>query len=968
MSRTNPNVSVIIPVYNAEEHLHECLDSAVGQTLRDIEIICVDDGSTDSSLKILREYEEKDARVHVLTQENMFAGTARNRGMDAARGTYFAFLDADDFYLPDALERMLALTTKYDLDFLKASFYYLEEGKEPYDTTFSTNGFLNKKLFHKVLSMPENLKVFNSISDVAWNGLYKASFLNEHNIRFNHFRAVNDHSFYIECVLHAKRIMATDLHVACYRINQPKSLIGTKSRYFQCEIDNYYRIRNTVEGLPFEQRRVFLSREINSVFHWYNKLYDSAEPFYKEQMDRQLRSFVSSFDENDVGIKHLLKMPYRDLYYKIKKELLPEGTDPQFPCTVSIIIPVYNAETYLDACLESVCNQTFREMEVVCVDDHSTDGGLAVLRKWADRDPRVKVIAHEKNKGRGGARNTGLNAARGKYVWFLDAEDRVDPDAVEMLVSKMEELKEADLITFHAAALEDGENGQKDPDREKTAHSRHKNQMFKLPRDAERIPPEIEESACAFLSKRTFLDAFRFREEALLVDTDFIFALITTPVTFYEMDYAPCRRRIHEAPLTGQSAGVYDRLLTAREISRILREKGLKETHFAAIWAKRWLSTAIALYEKRSDLHNDSCNRLVKEIQKEAIPLSSRKIMGSPVLRPLFIPEVVVSLTSCPERIADVYTVVAALIGQTVHPDRILLYLAEEQFADHIIPAGLEELRTRCTYFEVCFCGEDLKTHNRYFHAMQEYPDAIVITVDDGVLYHDTLLEELIDAYLRHPDAVSAVWGHTIALKGLDEFAPFDEWKSTRKRIHSPSLLTLPVGVGGCLYPPHVLPPQTFDTVKIKSVCPVQDDLWLKWNLLKRRVNCVVLKQSISDDRAAGAQKETTQNADSQTMDSTWKRIAAFDDGLTENGEPITLLLFDSYMREIVTEEKQRADKLQYDLDCVHNSVSFRIGRRITWLPRKARGLVRCCREHDAKYTFERILYHLHLGPDNEKE
>ena len=91
-------VSVIIPVYNVEKYLRECIDSILNQTLRDLELICVDDGSTDGSLEILHEYEKADSRVKVLTQHNMGAGAARNKGLAIATGEYLSFLDSDDFF------------------------------------------------------------------------------------------------------------------------------------------------------------------------------------------------------------------------------------------------------------------------------------------------------------------------------------------------------------------------------------------------------------------------------------------------------------------------------------------------------------------------------------------------------------------------------------------------------------------------------------------------------------------------------------------------------------------------------------------------------------------------------------------------------------------------------------------------------------------------------------------------------
>ena len=94
---TTPKVSVIIPVYNTEKYLRQCLDSIVNQTLIDIEIICIDDGSTDMSLKILEEYSRADSRFTILHQTNQYAGVARNRGLDEAKGKYIFFMDSDDY-------------------------------------------------------------------------------------------------------------------------------------------------------------------------------------------------------------------------------------------------------------------------------------------------------------------------------------------------------------------------------------------------------------------------------------------------------------------------------------------------------------------------------------------------------------------------------------------------------------------------------------------------------------------------------------------------------------------------------------------------------------------------------------------------------------------------------------------------------------------------------------------------------
>ena len=113
-------ISVIIPVYNTEAHLNACLDGVLSQNIPNLEVICVDDGSTDRSLEVLREYAARDPRVVVLTQKNSFAGVARNHGLEVARGEYVAFLDSDDQFLPGALEGLYAQAKEHDLDVIKA--------------------------------------------------------------------------------------------------------------------------------------------------------------------------------------------------------------------------------------------------------------------------------------------------------------------------------------------------------------------------------------------------------------------------------------------------------------------------------------------------------------------------------------------------------------------------------------------------------------------------------------------------------------------------------------------------------------------------------------------------------------------------------------------------------------------------------------------------------------------------------
>ena len=180
-------VSVIVPIYNAEAFLCPAMDSAVDQTLREIEIICVDDGSTDSSLKIIKEYQKKDARIRIATQNNAGPGMARNNGLRRARGEYVAFLDADDFLDPKFLEKMYATAVADDLDIVVCDYdlYHSKSAKFRKNVTgeeqnlltpgkvTSKNDFpdqifqLTDGYVEKNIVFPEQLRMFEDVYFVA---------------------------------------------------------------------------------------------------------------------------------------------------------------------------------------------------------------------------------------------------------------------------------------------------------------------------------------------------------------------------------------------------------------------------------------------------------------------------------------------------------------------------------------------------------------------------------------------------------------------------------------------------------------------------------------------------------------------------------------------------------------------------------------------------------------------------------
>ena len=439
-------ISVIIPCYNAEKYLDQCLSSVINQTLRDIEIICVDDGSSDNTVNLLHRYADSDARIKVLCQQNKFAGVARNTGMDAASGEYFAFLDADDYYELDGLEKAYAIAHENQLDMLKLSSYLLDDptGEITTNAHYSHQRFVQK---NKIIDFKTAPKNFLNCADVAWNGLYKSEFIRSKQIRFNNFRCVNDRSFYISCLVNAERIMVADEYLTCYRRNIQGSLVSVRYKYFDCQINSYKLIRSILQEnqVAASVQKLALQFELNQIFLWYEKFLNSGvNTFYVEKI---LRQFIAEFDVADIGRDYISRFPYKRQLLRFQESL---EINWETACTsedplVSVIVPVHNSVRYLSECLESIFLQTLRDYELICVNDGSTDSSGEILRCFAETDHRMRILEQEQAGGAGSARNAAIAVARGKYLVFVDSDDKIHKNYLNMLVTPAEE-HNADVV------------------------------------------------------------------------------------------------------------------------------------------------------------------------------------------------------------------------------------------------------------------------------------------------------------------------------------------------------------------------------------------------------------------------------------------------------------------------------------------------------------------------------------------
>lgn len=264
-----PQVSIIVPVYNVEKYLGQCLDSLVNQTFGDIEIICMDDGSTDQSGDILEEYASKDGRVKVFHKENTGYGNTMNTGLDQASGEYIAIVESDDFVNTDMIAKMYQALSMNEADIVKAMHYDYRGGKD--------------YLCDLIHEFPKN-QVINSVeypclvklAHTIWSCMYRKKFLDENHIRFHETKGASyqDISFAIQCWIKANSVYFMEDAFLHYRNDNPNSSMHNPNKVF-CVFEEYGWLEEMFENYWREHSEIaksFVCQKYTDYFNHYHRV------------------------------------------------------------------------------------------------------------------------------------------------------------------------------------------------------------------------------------------------------------------------------------------------------------------------------------------------------------------------------------------------------------------------------------------------------------------------------------------------------------------------------------------------------------------------------------------------------------------------------------------------------------------------------------------------------------------------
>lgn len=232
--KKNAVISVILPIHNSERYIEETLKSVGAQTFSDIEIICVNDGSTDNTERIIRSFMEKEERITLINQRNQYAGVARNNGMKVARGKYMVFWDADDCFEPELLEQLYAKAEEDQADICVCDAVQFDNitGKDYTLVRYLKQDYLPDSI---PFSRKDSANIlFNFTTDVPWNKMYRREFVEQHGLQFEDRKRGNDHYFVLLAFALAERITIVDKKLYRYRIDSQASLTSGISSTPMC--------------------------------------------------------------------------------------------------------------------------------------------------------------------------------------------------------------------------------------------------------------------------------------------------------------------------------------------------------------------------------------------------------------------------------------------------------------------------------------------------------------------------------------------------------------------------------------------------------------------------------------------------------------------------------------------------------------------------------------------------------------
>ena len=418
-----PKISILIPIHNIT-YFNICLHRIIYQKLNNIEIICINDRKNNFNLEDIMKY-TYDNRIIILN--NLQNNNYINTGLEFISGEYFTIIDSNDLINNKKFENLYKLSKNGYFDVIRTNNYLYCEKKIIEKIILK---FLYNKIFY--LSKIPIYKIHSFIS----KGIYKKELIND--IKFNFIQTTG-------IIYKDIYIFFQELFALLNNFNIYKSFI-----YYKPADDNFLTVNNNNNKLfnmnkDFYELGKYFKKMINKDDIYYNKtiisfffqnlnIIDNKKNYIKylyKEIYEILKANISLYNSNEFK-NNFLKILYNygekifsDIYIGFNRFY------NKYP-NISIIMPIYNSENFIKESLNSLINQTFKNFEIICVNDGSTDNTLKILKEFKKKDKRIHIIT-QNNMGAGFARNIGMKKAKGDYLMFLDSDDIFEQKMLEEL-------------------------------------------------------------------------------------------------------------------------------------------------------------------------------------------------------------------------------------------------------------------------------------------------------------------------------------------------------------------------------------------------------------------------------------------------------------------------------------------------------------------------------------------------------
>lgn len=471
----------------------------------------------------------------------------------------------------------------------------------------------------------------------------------------------------------------------------------------------------------------------------------------------------------------------------------------------TLAIISYNAQESIERCIKSCTSQTYRNLEILVVDDNSNDKTIEIIKKLQKDDDRIKLIRHHKNRSALQARITALKNASSEYIWFIDSDDCIDdPGAIGLVDRALKRYGYPDMLCF--GSYDYHENGELkrvfyDWGKDKALNE------WKLDSDFRPYTRVTKRTVLEQATKVIPEDLYLYRHNDL-----FMFCLVklctaskaflNKPLYRYTLSNSSVTNQKDKSSVSKHASLVDSLFSNYKKSAQKIQQSDVDIDKFISLEKSKLIKYAKSQYSSDPSLYLHA----LKEFYRNDT-------------------QVVISLTTYSKRIASVDKVISSLLNQTVLVDKIVLWLDENETDFESLPNKLKSLVS--AVFEIRFCP-NYKSYKKLIPTLKLFPKTTVITFDDDIEYPHDQVEKLLVAHFENPECVITNVARNIVVDN-DVVQPYSTWQHAfEEQVGKPLATLLPIGVGGVLYPSGSLNKEVSNVESFMKHAPHGDDLWFK--------------------------------------------------------------------------------------------------------------------------------------------